>query len=1454
MVSVYVSSTFEDLKDERQAVVTAVLRLRGQVRAMEHYVADSAPVVAVCLEDVARCDVYVGIFAWRYGTIVPDLDKSITELEYRQAVDTGKPCLIFLLHPDAPWPRSRMDYPDAERIVGLREELSKSGDRIVSFFKSKDDLAAQVTAALAHEMIRIGSMPPNRHTLDGEIVQVYLRRLEHRYSRLNLNSIALPEREDRFEVTLADIFVEQSVRREPPPSELPRDWLMRMVDEGQIAPENLQHHKAPDEIAHLRELYFARPRQRLFDAVCDPGHRTMVLLGDPGAGKSTVAGYLMLVLARARSDDRLSELVDHLPLIVELREYDQMLSRRECDDFLSYLDQLAERKGLGLPKRDLRQYLDASGRTLAVFDGLDEIFDHARRDAVARSIAEFADAFASARVIVTSRIIGYSRGTLTGAGFAHFALQDLDDGQIEDFLGRWFPRMLSDQVDEPAHRRSVLMTIRESNPIRELAGNPLLLTILAIISRVSKLPGERWKLYDHATDVLVARWNTDRGPVGRLPAGVDLNATNKKEMLQRLARRMQGDGSAAAVNYVGPAALGEVFAEYLVDEVAVDAAVAREHAEAMVRQLHERDFILSQFGPDLYSFVHRAFLEFFCAESIIGDFGLRRSMSFDALHELYLTHWTDASWREVLRLVASKLYGPHVGDIITQLINLPGERWPAREFASAPWNLALATQCLAEMDKPSQAGAAAAQLLDRLIMLLEHCVAIDDRDTLRLIEDEILPAARRIGPDWPGRDNYRTWYVRRGGRLLCSPVTEYAARLAAILSGPDDDIGKLFSGLEGLGDSRAAYALVAGLSELAVRARPSTPAVFTESRVVVIRDQLIGQARSGPFGLVRVAAVHALGENFDFERHPQVVTVLRTLAADTAEPPAIRAAAIRELRAAFSTDAQVRPAVIDCARADAPSVRRAALELLGRLGGADIAELLLERVREDDDPEAVRLAVEALIERYTGGDDVFRALVGRLGPEQPAPLRRMAVQLLDEVARRPEIRGPLERLVREDADATVFRAAADALAEFGDAAATVRDAAIDRARGDRYDAVRLAAMQVIAARYATDTAARQMLLERVAQDANPVVRETAVRILGEMAVGDAAIGDALEKALFGDTSPEVRRAAMQALTIRLGLNPASRVDIIGRARLDEDPGVRLAIVQAMSQRRAMTPQAQRLFLNRARHDPSERIRLAAVRVLAPQHEDLETFHMLIDIVRTDLDGDVVRAAVRAVRGVADERVRKALLSRFRTPRLDSDRPAGNSAVRRVVVQILADEFATAPDVRRELANRVADDPDPGVVEAAASGLAQSGGPSADLAQRLDRRLADPAVRRVAACSLIRWFGDDVEIQRRVAGLFSDFDAESRREVLAALIELPEPAPEVCATLEDATRDSDWTVQITAVRALGERFGERPGTVELLKSMARADPVGELGLVVGQVITCLPGSVPGDLPDIPDRRD
>ena len=148
MERAYISSTVEDLAGYRQAVAEALRNCGCDVESMEKYASRDDRPKKACEDDVKKCNIYVGIFAWRYGH-VPDDDnpeaKSITELEYLAAGNAQIPRFVFLLDEDFPWTPGLIDSAEngkPAKISELRARLKK--ETWVSGFRSQDDLAKRV--------------------------------------------------------------------------------------------------------------------------------------------------------------------------------------------------------------------------------------------------------------------------------------------------------------------------------------------------------------------------------------------------------------------------------------------------------------------------------------------------------------------------------------------------------------------------------------------------------------------------------------------------------------------------------------------------------------------------------------------------------------------------------------------------------------------------------------------------------------------------------------------------------------------------------------------------------------------------------------------------------------------------------------------------------------------------------------------------------------------------------------------------------------------------------------------------------------------------------------------------------------------------------------------------------------------------------------------------------------
>lgn len=159
MVTIYLSSTYEDLKDYRRVVYEALRKAGHQVIAMEDYVATDQRPVEKCLKDVEKADIYVGLFAFRYGYRPPSEHSnphglSITELEYHCAESSKKPCLTFVVYDTTPWSRVFDDAHTGddrgERIKALRQHLLT--EKLASQFSAPHELSTLVLAAVTKHL------------------------------------------------------------------------------------------------------------------------------------------------------------------------------------------------------------------------------------------------------------------------------------------------------------------------------------------------------------------------------------------------------------------------------------------------------------------------------------------------------------------------------------------------------------------------------------------------------------------------------------------------------------------------------------------------------------------------------------------------------------------------------------------------------------------------------------------------------------------------------------------------------------------------------------------------------------------------------------------------------------------------------------------------------------------------------------------------------------------------------------------------------------------------------------------------------------------------------------------------------------------------------------------------------------------------------------------------------
>ena len=115
---VMISSTVQELTDCRREATEACERIGMRPEVMEHLPAVDATPVTASMRMVDEADIYVGIYANRYGHQPPGYEHSITEMEYDRAVQRGIPRFIFMTREDAGG-----DAEDGDAAAGRLEEF-----------------------------------------------------------------------------------------------------------------------------------------------------------------------------------------------------------------------------------------------------------------------------------------------------------------------------------------------------------------------------------------------------------------------------------------------------------------------------------------------------------------------------------------------------------------------------------------------------------------------------------------------------------------------------------------------------------------------------------------------------------------------------------------------------------------------------------------------------------------------------------------------------------------------------------------------------------------------------------------------------------------------------------------------------------------------------------------------------------------------------------------------------------------------------------------------------------------------------------------------------------------------------------------------------------------------------------------------------------------------------------
>jgi len=464
-----------------------------------------------------------------------------------------------------------------------------------------------------------------------------------------------------------------------------------------------------------------------------------VVLGDPGAGKSTFVRKLLGLQAAVmlkQCDPPSGFADDLLPVLIVLRELvvdldwealEKLSAAKQKKELLAHIHQHVEqdlKRTSAEASIDLIQQALENGKVMLVLDGLDEVPQH-QRQAVRQLVSALLSEYQVGRLIITCRIRSYT-GSAVFENLQTFTIRPFDTKKVQGFVTAWYGTQA--QMGHVAERdregrAADLIRAAVSDNLREISSNPMMLTSMAIIHQKEiGLPKERVRLYKLVVDVLLRRWQKYKVGEKQLAPSPELASFMLDEIrllnvMERLAYEAHQAGRGEKQN----ADLPRMRALEILEQ--------KEYMQSLRLAGEFLDYVDQRAGllkgnggelerPTSYSFPHRTFQEYLAGCYMVRDRNPWR--------EYYARATEGDHWSLAAQLGAEELYfnrrAKHtVMDLAYQL--MPAELKTEQEHRAALWsaqaaNIADVDELKADTETPNGGEKYLAALPTRILPLL----------------------------------------------------------------------------------------------------------------------------------------------------------------------------------------------------------------------------------------------------------------------------------------------------------------------------------------------------------------------------------------------------------------------------------------------------------------------------------------------------------------------------------------------------------------------------------------------------------------------------------------------------------------------------------------------------------------------------------------------------------------
>ena len=542
----FISSTSEDLKHYRAAAGEGAARAGFAVDMMEYFGSGPNLPLNQCLQKVDAADVVVLIVAHRFGWVpsqTGDFEqrKSITWLECERAQQNGTPIFPYIIGPGAPYddklkeenrlgPAIASGNLSSDKAAELLKEIQHNVAQLKAFknwindsfiretFTNTQDLRGKVAEALVRwlhdhpELIRQAEPEPPKPQVTND-PDAYLRSLELETCSIDIHGLRVGTG-TVYRFPIDEIYIPLKTTGHLTG---PRD----LDDEQQDDKQQVEKQNGPAAGTAGRRDKQLLEEHRSDHVALDEAlaQERLVIVGDPGAGKTTFIRRVAWLLCKAVLDDqrdilrqrlsfhdgdldadilpafiRVSDLAEHIRVSADRN--DRPTNSNSPAWLADFLGTRCQDRAEGLDAPFFQQQI-AAGKVLFLIDGLDEAPSDRVRQKMSALIKAAATAYRNCRMVVSTRPSGYHDRVVL-SGFTHAEIDALDDQAIAGFLGRWTEALFPENAPRAAeHLADLLGSLAARMEIRRLARNPVMLTALGVVHwNERRMPEQRAELYE----------------------------------------------------------------------------------------------------------------------------------------------------------------------------------------------------------------------------------------------------------------------------------------------------------------------------------------------------------------------------------------------------------------------------------------------------------------------------------------------------------------------------------------------------------------------------------------------------------------------------------------------------------------------------------------------------------------------------------------------------------------------------------------------------------------------------------------------------------------------------------------------------------------------------------------------------------------------------------------------